>query len=141
MLSQYTKKVKQFIEVNRQDIWVVIIIILTSIASFGLGRLSSIWPAKTPIRIEGTAAIRTANFGDTTEAKNNGHLPYQEASQKNDKTSARSGKYVASKSGTAYHYPWCIGAARIKEENKIWFNSKEEAEKTGYKPAGNCPGL
>lgn len=51
------------------------------------------------------------------------------------------GKYVASKSGAAYHYPWCPGALKIKEENKIFFNTKEEAEKRGYKPAGNCPGL
>jgi hypothetical protein len=29
----------------------------------------------------------------------------------------------------------------MKEENKIWFASKEEAKKKGYHPAGNCPGL
>ncbi|TSC62722.1 MAG: hypothetical protein G01um101448_259 [Parcubacteria group bacterium Gr01-1014_48] len=51
------------------------------------------------------------------------------------------GQYVASKKGTKYHFPWCGGAARISEENKIWFNSKEEAEKAGYTPAGNCKGL
>ena len=51
------------------------------------------------------------------------------------------GRYVASKSGTAYHFPWCQGALKIKEENKIWFQTKEEAESRGYKPAGNCDGL
>jgi len=48
---------------------------------------------------------------------------------------------VASKNGEAYHYIWCPGAKRIKDENKIYFNSKEEAEKVGYRPAKNCPGL
>jgi len=51
------------------------------------------------------------------------------------------GSYVASKSGKAYHLPWCPGAQRIKEENKVWFQSKEEAEAAGYSPAGNCKGL
>ena len=51
------------------------------------------------------------------------------------------GNYVASKSGTKYHYPWCPGAQSIKEENKIWFFTKEEAEKAGYQPASNCKGL
>ena len=49
--------------------------------------------------------------------------------------------YVASKSGTKYHLPWCSGARRIKEENKVWFATKEEAEAAGYTPAANCKGL
>ena len=49
--------------------------------------------------------------------------------------------YVASKSGTKYHLPWCGSAKQIKEENKIWFVTKEEAEKAGYTPASNCKGI
>jgi methylphosphotriester-DNA--protein-cysteine methyltransferase len=48
---------------------------------------------------------------------------------------------VASKSGKAYHLPWCSGAQRIKEANKIYFASKAEAEQAGYTPAANCPGI
>jgi hypothetical protein len=51
------------------------------------------------------------------------------------------GMYVASKNGTAYHLPTCTGAKQIKEENKIWFASKEDAELAGYKPAKNCKGI
>jgi len=51
------------------------------------------------------------------------------------------GKYVASKNGSKYHFPWCSGATRMKEENKIWFETKEAAEKAGYGPAANCKGL
>jgi hypothetical protein len=50
-------------------------------------------------------------------------------------------RYVASKTGTKYHLPWCSGARRIKEENKVWFATKEEAEAAGYTPASNCKGL
>ena len=48
---------------------------------------------------------------------------------------------VASKSGIKYHLPWCSGAATIKEENKIYFDTPEAAEKAGYTKAGNCKGL
>ena len=51
------------------------------------------------------------------------------------------GMYVGSRSGTTYHLPWCTGAKRIKEENRIWFNSREDAVKKGYKPATNCKGI
>jgi hypothetical protein len=51
------------------------------------------------------------------------------------------GNYVASKTGSKYHLPWCSGAQTIKEENKIWFETKEEAESRGYSPAKNCKGL
>jgi hypothetical protein len=51
------------------------------------------------------------------------------------------GEYVASKSGTKYYLPWCGSAKLIKEENKIWFATKAEAEAAGYAPAANCKGL
>lgn len=56
-------------------------------------------------------------------------------------TAPSSGGFVASKNGTKYYVPSCGGAGRIKEENKVWFTSKEDAEAAGYTPASNCPGL
>ncbi len=54
---------------------------------------------------------------------------------------ASSGTYVASKNGTKYYLPTCGSSKRIKEENKVWFETKEAAEAAGYGPAANCPGL
>lgn len=51
------------------------------------------------------------------------------------------GEVVASKTGTKYYFPWCGTAKRIKEENKVWFASRAEAEAAGYEPAANCKGL
>lgn len=45
---------------------------------------------------------------------------------------------IASSGGTKYHLPSCSGAGRIKDENKIYFNSIEEAKAAGYEPAANC---
>ena len=47
-------------------------------------------------------------------------------------------RVVASKNSDKYHYTWCAGAKKIKEENKVWFSSAEEAESKGYTLAGNC---
>ncbi len=48
------------------------------------------------------------------------------------------GNFLASINGKAYYPKDCAAANRIKEENRIWFNTKEEAEAQGYKLAQNC---
>lgn len=98
--------------------FVIATIILIALASFGLGRLSKIEERKPEIRLKNEAtASKSIEIGESV------------------------GQYVASKNGSKYHLPWCSGASTIKEENKIWFNSKEEAEKAGYTPASNCKGI
>jgi hypothetical protein len=49
--------------------------------------------------------------------------------------------YVAARMGTVYYLPWCGGAKRISDENKVWFSTKEEAQMRGYHPARNCKGI
>lgn len=53
----------------------------------------------------------------------------------------QSGNYIASKTGSKYYLPTCAAAKRIKDENKRWFATKQEAEAAGYQPAANCKGL
>ncbi len=43
------------------------------------------------------------------------------------------GKYIASKTGAKFHSPKCDWAKKIKKANRVWFDSKEEARKAGYK--------
>ncbi len=135
MIRDYPRKIKGFLEDNKQDLYIAAVIFLVGLASFGLGRLSILWPEKEPLTIENQGS-RIKNYGTAKETASDG---------KNYNSSViipnSGGKYVASKNGTAYHFPWCPGAQKIKEENKIWFQTKEEAEGRGYKPAGNCDGL
>jgi hypothetical protein len=135
-LSDKIKKVNAKIKPFENDLILIIVIILVAFISFGLGRLSKIRENKTPITVEGSDlntylnTYQEAGVGATqTENPEGEQVPYG------------AGLYVASKSGTKYHYPWCPGAATIKEENKIWFSSKEAAEASGYTPAANCKGL
>ncbi|MBI5079565.1 hypothetical protein HZB06_02790 [Candidatus Wolfebacteria bacterium] len=48
------------------------------------------------------------------------------------------GHFMASINGKSYYPKDCAAANKIKEENKIWFDTKEEAESQGYNPAQNC---
>lgn len=50
-------------------------------------------------------------------------------------------KIVASKNGKRYYYANCGGINRIKQENRIYFNTKEEAEVKGLTLASGCKAL
>jgi len=112
------------------------LIVIISIASFGLGRLSvePILPQTSQnasivlSQTEAQTKTATSSFGAA-------------ASQAPTSAGETASTYVASKKGTKYHLPWCAGASQIKEENKIYFATKAEAEKAGYQPASNCKGL
>lgn len=49
-----------------------------------------------------------------------------------------SGRYVASKNGSKYFPEDCSSSKTIKEANKVYFNTPEEAQKAGYELAKNC---
>jgi len=113
-------KIIKFCKDNEKDLILVAVIILVALISFGLGRLSKIGESRTPITIENTTKtdfVATKSVFDANKT------------------------IVASKNGTKYHYVWCSGAATIKEENKIYFSTIEEARQAGYTPAANCKGL
>ena len=90
-----------------------LVIVMVGITSFGLGRLSVLdFKEK-----EDDAIIFT-----TQEIKNEADT-----------------QVVVSKNGSKYHYLWCPGAKQIKEVNKLYFSSQQEAEGAGYTRAANCP--
>ncbi len=114
---------------RRTDIFLAAVMILLGVGCFGLGRLSAMGYEPPPLRFEnadGTIATGepitlppSASAGDT----------------------ATDATYVASSKGTIYYLPSCAGAKKIKEENKIWFASADEARRAGYEPAKNCGGM
>lgn len=137
MLKDYLIKVKSWFTPKEDEIILVITIVLVALIGFGLGRLSVLKENKFPIQIQEPAQeANTISAVKTPDAPpaGGGNLPRQAGAKK-------AALLVGSKNGRAYHFPWCSGAQRIKEENKIYFSSKEEAEKAGYKPAANCEGL
>ena len=46
--------------------------------------------------------------------------------------------FVASKNGTKYYPRDCSAAQKIKEGNRVYFESESAAEKAGYSPSASC---
>lgn len=109
--------IKRNIKLYEHEIFFALSVVLVGFIGYGLGRLSRLDENKTPIVIREDASL----FAGTS--------------------SSVGGKIVASKSGSTYHFPWCPGAKKIGDANKIWFDSQIEAERAGYKKALNCKGL
>jgi hypothetical protein len=51
----------------------------------------------------------------------------------------RNGPIIGDKSSKKYHLPDCPGYSKVPARNRVYFKTAAEAEKAGYKLAGNCP--
>ena len=138
-MADLVQKIKHFLKVlTTPEVYMAIVLILVGAASFGLGRLSALEESKPPVRILGSnAAVAVSGTAGAAEET----AVIKESEEAGLPDLAPGGKYVASKNGSKYHFPWCSGAKRIAENNKVWFNSTEEARAAGYEPAANCKGL
>jgi hypothetical protein len=103
----------QFIE----DWGLFSLILVATLASFGLGRVSALIEAKPVVSVA------------------------QAASLKAPQTLVEGGLIEASRSGSVYYYPWCSGALKIAPSNQRWFASVAAAKAAGCTPAKNCKGL
>lgn len=117
------------------DLFLGLIIILVAFGSFGLGRLSKIEGAKTPIRFENKPEITSSTFVSLSSTV--APVVVSQIPQSGDSAS----QLVGSKNGTKYYYPWCTGVSKISPENLIYFTSKTEAETRGYTASATCKGL
>ena len=142
-------KVKNGFDI-KEDLFIVISIILIGLAGFGLGKLSMLEKGREAVQIK-PAQVITTGSGEvrftpiatssvkSAEVTKGVDVPLSAAAM--IASESAKGLLVASKTGKKYHFPWCAGASQITEKNKIWFNSFEEAQKAGYTAAANCVGL
>ena len=104
------------------------VIVLVALLAFGIGRLSVVGKRE-PVQIEYDPELANqtsvVNFAQTQTAS--------VISATQSKVSV-----VASKNSDKYHFSHCAGAKQIKEENKIVFQTVENAEAAGYTLAANC---
>ncbi len=137
------EKIKLFGQSDRgKDIIALLIIVLVGIGSFGLGRLSTaqneaqgvqITQAALPIvEVEARAANVLGVTSSITSTEPNTTAPRM------IKSAPRAKSFFASSRGSKYYHLGCSGGKTLKEENKIWFASKEEAELAGYELSTSC---
>jgi len=125
-IKQKIEKIKPY----ENDIILVVVFVCIALLSFGLGRLSVPNNQKIPVTLGNMASVQMPSSNISTSDVDSSQI-----------SDVANGQLVGSKNSDKYHLPWCLGAQRIKEENKVWFQSKEEAEAAGYQSAGNCKGL
>jgi hypothetical protein len=118
---------------------IIAIILLISSASFGLGRLSALEEKKMPVRIEYDENLMGASVSGGVLSNGKEEISIENKAEQG--SISGEGIVVGSKNSSVYHFPWCSGAQRISEQNRIYFNSIEEARAAGYRPAANCRGL
>jgi hypothetical protein len=112
-------KILIWVKARQKEFFLAFCMLLIAFIGYNLGKLNAL--TKTPISIiDGQADVYSAG---TKEATDRPVL---------DK------RVVASKNSDKYHFSWCSGAKRIKEENKLWFETEAAAQAAGYTKAGNC---
>lgn len=124
-------KIKTWIASEQgKDILIVLIVILVGLGSFELGRLSK----------SGDSPGIKIKYPDQAE-----NLPANAFQASSDDSyndlksaSASTGRFFASSRGKKYYPEGCPAGSTLKEANKIWFETREEAEAAGYELSSSC---
>jgi hypothetical protein len=123
-------KFRNFVKQHQSKIILISIFILSLSASFlGGVILGANILRRPPIAIDKNLVVDLNSVNDSALT--------QEGISSNDSNSSLSAglvdkRFVASKRGKYYYPVDCSLANSLKEENKIYFSSEEEAQKQGY---------
>ena len=123
------EKIKSFLESEKgKDILIVIIVILVGLGSFELGRLSK----------ESSSGLKIDYTNPNTMPTDVG-LPQSGIPTSVGENPTSSGKtFFASSKGSKYYTTSCSAGKTIKQENRVYFATGEEAEAAGYTLSGAC---
>lgn len=130
MLSKIISQIKT----RQSEIVLAVAVVLIAIIAFESGKISALRHLQEPLKIVDDSADISG------QVKPKSPSPKSQIGTESQKTGATSalGRVVASKNSTLYHFLWCTGSKKIKEENKITFSSEQEAQSKGYTLASNC---
>lgn len=92
------------------------LIVLLSLSSFSLGRLSKIFDDRPEFSFQNLPGLETNTLNPVVST----------------------GTIVATKGGKKYYFVWCKAVVNLKEQNKIYFNSEDDAKRAGKTLANNC---
>lgn len=124
------EKIKQFIQSEKgKDILIVIIVILVGLSSFELGRLSN---------KESKAGINIEYPTQLLNQESNAISTVSDIEKQTKNTNVTTKTFFASNRGSKYYSIGCSGGKTIKQENRIYFATKEEAERAGYTLSSSC---
>jgi hypothetical protein len=136
------EKIKQFIVSEKgKDILIVIIVILVGLGSFELGRLSK-ENSSSGIKIEypnqdqnqgASPILSEESFQTSSQATT------AKTSPATSKETSSAGKaFFASSRGSKYYSLGCSAGKSIKQGNRVYFTTGEEAQSAGYTLSSSC---
>lgn len=118
------EKIKQILESEKgKDILIVIIVILVGLGSFELGRLS---------KEHQNSGIKIEYLNEDLIKPENQPANVIRAVESTNKT------FFASNKGSKYYSIGCSAGKTLKQENRIYFATREEAEGAGYELSSLC---
>lgn len=124
------EKIKHFMESDKgKDILTVIIVILVGLGSFELGRLSKESDS-------GGIKIGYPSQNDKQRASVVSLLNNTPETIPNNNFSGKT--FFASSKGTKYYTLGCSAGKTIKQENRVYFTTGEEAQLAGYTLSSSC---
>lgn len=107
--------------------------ILIGGSAYLIGNMNALESNLSEIQVVYPDAIAIKSDTKVEELKSTEVIP-----SNNKEANLSTGKIVASKNGKRYYYPNCGGINRIKPENRIYFETKEQAEAKGLTLASGC---
>jgi len=128
------EKIKEFVQSEKgKNILIVIIVILVGLSSFELGRLSK----------ENSSSGVKIEYPNQTNNQGASVILSENALQANTGVSSiisnsNSKTFFASNRGEKYYSIGCSGGKTIKQENRVYFATKEDAERAGYTLSSSC---
>jgi len=140
------EKIKSLLESEKgKDILIVIIVILVGLGSFELGRLSKENDSGgVKIEYPDQNSTQTANVvSATNEAdvgpQNQNSRGTTSTTEPTSQSATSTGKtFFASSKGKKYYTISCSAGKTIKQSNRVYFTTGEEAEKAGYTLSSAC---
>lgn len=131
-MKRILSKLFQLIKSGQYELFLGSCIVLVAVISYNLGQINSL--KKSPIAVQEHNNQKAEIFdavSSSTGSKSQ-DTKYEIQNAKLDR------RVVGSKNSDKYHFTWCSGTKRIKEENKVWFADEKAAKAAGYTLAGNC---
>jgi len=128
-----------FMQQHKAKIGPVLAGLLLFLSGWQFGRISSPYYASSTIIFQDREG--SGSGGSLTELR---ELQAESAAlaEENNNTqpavagaSATQGQYVASVNSDLFHHKDCASAKRIKEENRVWFTTAQEALAAGFEPS------
>ncbi len=126
-IEESLRKIKVLTGVlDKRAVYTCIIAACIAPGLFLAGKISVIYNNEHPVVLESCSMVfqATSTQKSLAETTKESDLP--------------KGPYIGSRSSNKFHHESCPSAERIKEVNRIYFSSKENALSHGYVPAGNC---